>query len=131
VLRGIDQLKAQRALADRRFELVAGAFRDHAAVIDHRQALRQSISLLQILSRQEHGGAVGRDLAHELPHLIATARIETRGGLVEEENLGPRDEAGRDIDATTHPSRVGTHLLPGGVGKGESVQQLGCAPARI
>ena len=72
---------------DRRLQLAAGAFGDDASVVDDGQPLGEAVGLVQVLRGQQHRRALGGDGAHEVPHLVAAARIEAGGRLVEEQDL--------------------------------------------
>jgi hypothetical protein len=78
----------QRAGADRGLELAAGSLGDDAAVVDHGHTLRQPVRLVEILGGEQHGGALVRDAADQVPYLVSAAGVQAGGGLVEEENLG-------------------------------------------
>ena len=62
--------------------------------------------------------------AHDVPHLVAAARVEAGGRLVEEEQVGRVEDAGGDVEAPPHAARVVLDLLAGRVGQPEGVEQL-------
>ena len=66
-------------------------------------------------------------LADELPHVDAAARVETGRGLVEEQDVGPPDEARREVEAPAHAARVGLGGAIGGVGQPEALEHLAAA----
>src|SRR5690606_12850098 len=106
-------------------------FGDEPPVIDDRESVCEAVGFLQVLRGEEHGRALGRDGAHDVPHLVAAARIEAGGGLVEEEELGSTDEARRDVEAPAHAARVRAYLAAGCIGELEGSQQLvGALPRR-
>ncbi len=115
----------QRAGADRGLELVAGALGDDLAVVDNRDAVGELVGLVQVLGGQQHGGARGHQRAHDLPNLVAAARVQTGGGFVEEDQLGGDHDAGRDVDPPPHATGIGLHLPSASFGQTERVEQLG------
>ena len=68
------------------------------------------------------------ELADDLPHGAAAARVQAGGGLVEEDHPGLIDEGHRQVEASSHPARVGRQQLVSGVGEVELLQQLGRPP---
>lgn len=48
---------------------------------------------------QQHGGAVGAQALHQAPELAARLGVETRGGLVQEEQGGAADDGRADVEA--------------------------------
>ena len=71
------------------------ALGDHPAVVDHRDAVGELIGLVEVLRGEQHGGADADHRAHDVPHLVAAARVEAGGRLVEEEQVRRDDDAGR------------------------------------
>jgi hypothetical protein len=100
-----------------RLELVRGALGDHEPVVDHRDPVGETVGLVQVLGRQEHGGALGDERLDRVPYTDAAARIQARRGLVEEENRRPRDECRRDVDTTAHAAGVGRDEPVAGFGE--------------
>ena len=73
------------------------------------------VSLIQVLRRQEDVGAGPTHLAHGVPHLVAAAGIQPCSGLVEQKKPGRSDEARSEVEATTHPARIGPDVAVGGL----------------
>ena len=59
-----------------------------------------------------------------LPQVAAAARVEAGGRLVEEQHLGAAHQAGRDIEAAAHATRVGLDERGREVGEVELLEQL-------
>ena len=130
-LRDVGQLHLEDLAADAVLELVTGPFRDHPAVVDHGDLVRELIRLFEVLRRQQDRRALAAQVADDLPDLVATPRIETGGRLVEEEQARPGEQAGREVESPSHPARVGLRRPLGGVGELEALQQLRCATAGL
>ena len=62
--------------------------------------------------------------AHDVPHLVAAARVEAGGRLVEEQQVGRDDDAGGDVEPAAHAARVRLHLAVGRLGEVERLEQL-------
>ena len=95
------------------------------AAVEHRDAVRELVRLVQVLGGEQHGGAVRDQAAHDVPHGVAAARVQARGGLVQEDDAGRRDEGHREVEAALHPARVGGERLAGGLDEVELLEQLG------
>ena len=65
--------------------------------------------------------------ADDVPHLVARARVEAGGRLVEEHQLGRDDDAGGDVEPAPHAAGVVLDEPAGGVGEAERLEQLGRA----
>ena len=107
-----------------RLELAARALGDDLAVVDDRDAVGELVGLVEVLRGEQHGRALGDEHAHDLPHLVAAARIEAGRGLVEEQQLGGHDDAGGDVEPAAHAAGVGLDQPVGRVGEAERVEQL-------
>src|SRR5918995_6065203 len=77
------------------------------------------------------GGAAGDQGADELPDLVSAARVEPGRGLVEKEQLGPDDDAGRHVESAPHAAGVRLGEAAGRLGETEGVQELGGPPPRV
>ena len=118
------ELDLEDLTADALLQLVAGALGDHPAVVDHRDPIRELVRLLQILRRQHERRSLADELAHDRPDLVAAARVEPGGGLVEEEDPRPRQQARCEVEPAAHPAGVGARGAVGGVGEVEALEQL-------
>ena len=103
----VGQVQREGAAADRRLELVGGALRDLDATVDHRDPVGELVGLVEVLRRQQHGAALGDQLADGVPHLAAGARVEAGGRLVEEDQRRPGDQAGGEVEPAPHASGEG------------------------
>jgi hypothetical protein len=121
----------QGALPDRRLELAGRALGDHAAVVDDRDPVGELVGLVEVLRAQQHGRALADERAHDLPHLVARARVEPRGRLVEDHQARGDDDAGGDVEPPAHAAGVVLDLARRGVGEAERLQQLVGARLRV
>jgi hypothetical protein len=85
-------------------------------VIDDRDLVRELVGFLEVLRRQQDRRALAAQVADDLPDLVPTSRIETRGRLVEEEHARLGEQAGGEVESTSHPARVGLRRPLGRVG---------------
>src|ERR1035441_1662823 len=69
---------------DAPFEVSRGTLGDDAAPVKHRDAAGELVGLLQVLRGEQNGDALGDEIADELPHGVAAARVQAGGGLVED-----------------------------------------------
>ena len=109
------------------FSWAGRAFGDHLAVVDHCDALGELVGLLQVLGAEQDRRALTDHRADDVPHLVARARVEPGGGLVEEHQLRRDDDAGRDVEPAAHPAGVVLDQLARRLGEAERLEQLGCA----
>ena len=85
-------------------------------------ARRSASSRYWVVSRRVVPGV--DQLGHDLPQPDAAAGVEPRRGLVEEEHLGPADQAGAQVEAPAHAARVGAHPPVGGRHQVEALEHL-------
>ena len=100
-------------------------------MIHHRDLVRKPIRLLQVLRGEEEGGSQFDQLADQLPHPKATARVEAGGRLVEEQDGRLRDQAAGKVQATPHPTGVGLDRPIRRLHQIEASHQLACPPAGV
>ncbi len=117
------------APGDAPLELVGGALGRDGAAVEHRDPVGEPVGLLQVLGGEEDGDPVGDQAADDVPQAAAAARVQSGGGLVEEEQARVADQAHRQVEAAAHAPGVGGGRFAGGVGQGEPLQQVGGAPA--
>ena len=127
----VGQLDLEDLAADAVFELVARPLRDHAAVVDDGDLVRELIRFFEVLRRQQDRRALAAQVTDDLPDLVATPRIETRRRLVEEEHARLREQAGREVEPPSHAARVCLRGSVGGVGEFEALEQLRRATAGL
>ena len=125
----VGQLDLEDLTADAILQLVAGPFRDHAAVIDDSDLVRELIRFFEVLRRQQNRRPLAAQVADDVPDLVATSRIETRGRLVEEEHTRLREHAGREVEPPPHTARICLRGSVGGVRELEALEQLRRAAA--
>ena len=123
-LLNVGQLDLEDLAADAVFQLVAGALRNHAAVIDDGDLVRELIRFFEVLRRQQDRRALAAQVADDVPDLVATSRIETCCRLVEEEHTRLREHAGREVEPPPHPARIRLRGSVGGVRELEALEEL-------
>ena len=106
-LGGVRKLDLEDLAADLFLELVPRARGDHPAVVDHRDPLGELVGLLQVLGGQKQRGALALEVSNRIPDLVAAARVEPGGRLVEEEDPGLRQQARAQVEPPSHPPGVG------------------------
>ena len=116
------------AAGDAALQLGRGSFGDDPALVEHRDPVGQLVRLVEVLGGEQDGDAGRGELADDLPHGEAAARVQAGGGLVEEDHPGLADEGHRQVEPSSHPARVGRQRLVRGVGEVELLQQLGDPP---
>ena len=77
-------------VADVRLQLVGGAVRNRAPVVEHDDVVGQLVGLVEVLGGEQDGGAVADEAAQHVPQLVPAPRVEAGRGLVEEQHLGGR-----------------------------------------
>ena len=116
---------------DQPLEFLGGALGSQLAVVEHGDAVGDLVGLVQVLGGEEDGGAFGDELADDLPHVVATARVEAGGRLVEEDDPRVADQRHGEVEAPLHAARVGGGGPPGGGGEVEALQQLSGGEAAL
>jgi hypothetical protein len=90
----------------------------------------QRLGLLQVLRGEQDRHTEAGEPADGGPDVVPLARIQTGGGFVEKDHLGPADQAGGEIEAAAHAAGVGADPAVGGAGGAELVEQFGRAGLR-
>ena len=85
---------------------------------------RQLVRFLEVLRGEQDVGAVGHQVPDRTPQVHAATRIEPGGGLVEQQELRPPDQAGAEVEAAPHATRVGAHEAVAGVGEIQSFEHV-------
>ena len=113
---------------DQPLQLLGGALGGDLAVVEHGDAVGEFVGLVQVLRGEEDGDAVGDELADDLPHVVAGARVEAGGRLVEEDDPRVADQGHGDVEAALHAAGVGGGGLLRGLDEVEALQQFGGDP---
>jgi hypothetical protein len=121
------RLAGQRELEvrapDLGLQLVRRPFGDQLAAGDDSHPVGELVGLLEVLRRQEDGGALLVEALDLLPDRLAADRVEAGGGLVEKEDAGGVDESRGQVETPAHPARVGADAPVGGLAEPDPVQQ--------
>jgi hypothetical protein len=96
--------------------------RNHAAVIDDSDLVRELICFFEVLRRQQNRRPRAAQVADDVPDLVATSRIETCGWLVEEEHTRLREHAGCEVEPPPHAARICLRGSVGGVPELEALK---------
>ena len=107
-----------------RLELGRGALGDLLAAVDDGDQVRQPVGLLEVLGREQDGGAVGHELLDHHPEVAAAGRVEARRRLVEEQHRRPVHEGGTEVEPSSHAAGVGPRRTVGGMGQPELLEEL-------
>jgi hypothetical protein len=99
-------------------------------VVDHRDPVGQLVRLLQVLRAEQDRGALAGERSDDLPDLVARARVQAGGRLVEEHQVRGHDQAGRDVQPAPHAAGVLLDEAGGRVREVERLEQLGGALLR-
>ncbi len=92
------------------------------AVVDHDDLVGEPVGLVEVLRRQQHGGA-GRDAALDrLPEREPAARVEPGGRLVEEQHRRAEHERGGEVEPAAHAAGVRLRGPLRGVASGRSAR---------
>ena len=105
--RNLDEggLEVEAVGAHQLLELARGAVEEPLAVGQQDQLLRVAVGLLDVVGGVDDRGALGREPQDELPEPLALARVERRARLVEQQHLGSREQADRDVHALAVAAR--------------------------
>ena len=107
-------------------ELARGALGREPAAVHDGQSVTELLGLVHVVGGDDLGDALLLQPVEAVPQEVASLGVEPGGGLVEDEDLGVRDERPRDREPTLHPARQRVHLVVGPLGElGELEQLLG------
>ena len=65
---------------------------DDPARVDDRDVVGELLGLVHVVGREDHGDAVGAQVADQVPGGVAGLRVEARGRLVQEHQLRAADD---------------------------------------
>ena len=123
-LRGRVDADRDDVTGDGPLELGPGTARDDAAVVDDGQAVAQRVRLIEVVGRQEHGGAAVPQAADLVPHSGSRLGVKPGRRLVEEQHDRAVDHPQPDIEPAAHAPGVGLDRPVAGVGQVQRLEQL-------
>ena len=127
----IGEMQADVPAGNAALELRGAALGDDDAVVEHRDPGGEVIGLLEVLRGEEDRDAPGHQVADDLPHGPAAARVEPGGRLVEKYQPWVADQGHREVEPAPHAAGVGSHLLLGVRGQVKAVQQRRGTPTAL
>lgn len=95
-----------------------------AAAVHEGYVVGEVVGLLQVLGGQQDRRAVPPEFAHGVVDLAPAGRVQSGGRLVEEEDPGPADQGGGEVQAAAHAARVGGGGPVGGLLQPEPGEQV-------
>src|SRR6266705_2328039 len=111
--------------ADRGLQLRGTSLGDDLAQVDNRDALAQLVRLLHVLGRQEDRHVLLPVKATEvLPHRGPRLRVETRRGLVQEQDSRVMNEPGTQVESPPHPAGVRVRPAVRGILQLQDIEDL-------
>ena len=105
-------------------ELTGGALGDLPTPIDDGDPAGQCVGFVEVLGGQQDGRSLSGQVADRVPHLAAIPGVETCRGLVEEDQGGSGDQAGRESEAATHATGELRDRAVSGLGEVELGEQV-------
>ena len=88
-------------------ELIRGSACDDLPPVDDGDRVRELVRLVQVLRGQQHGRPLCHEALNDLPEPQATARVQTRRRLVEEDDRGSSDQGPCEVQTPAHATGVG------------------------
>src|SRR5262249_31896309 len=80
--------------------------------------------LFQIMRRVQDRVALISEAAHYFQNFLARLRIDTRGRLVEQNQLGSMNQRDREVKAAFHAARVGGDAIVAAFAQADEAEQL-------
>ena len=96
-------------------ELAQRAGEDHPAGRDDGDLGAQRLKVVHLVAGQQHGGAVGREPAQHLVHVLAARRVQAVGRLVKDQQPGPDQQRGGEPDPLPHAEGEAANLVVGDI----------------
>src|SRR2546423_1709785 len=93
---------------------------DHAAPLDHGDAIGQPVGLLKVLGRQQQRRPLADQFLDEGPQLDPRAGVKAGGGLVHDQQERATYEARTEVEAAAHAAGIRPQQPIGGPRDGET-----------
>ncbi len=94
------------------------------AVVHDHQAVAQLLGLVHVVRGEDEGDAALLEAEQAVPDDVPGLRVETGGGLVEDQDVRVVDEAPGDREAALHAAGQRVDLVVGALGELNEVEQL-------
>ena len=121
-------LRLEAGIGDERGRCARG---QQLAVVEEQEAVAEALGLVHLVRAVEHGGAGAREAEHRREHALARLRIDPHRRLVQQDDLGPVQDAGRETQPSAHADRELRHGLVGAVGEADQVERMADRRGRI
>jgi hypothetical protein len=89
-------------------QIIERAFLDDVSVIDDADAVAQPLRFFQVMRGEQHGGAASRNLTNLVDQVQPRLRIESGGGLVQDQRFGLVQDAEHQCQSPQHAARERT-----------------------
>ncbi len=120
---GLARVQVEHVRADTLLEIGGRSLGHDPPAVDDHDERRQMVGLVQVLRGQQDVGPGVAQRHDGVPQLDAAPRVEAGGRLVEEQQPWRAHQAGPEVEAPSHPSRVRLHETVAGVGQAELLQR--------
>ena len=111
---------------DAAFELIGGSLGNQLPLIENCDPVGELVRFLQVLRGEQDRHTAGHEVADDLPHRVAAARVQAGGWLIEENDAGVADQGHREVESPPHTARVGDRQRFGRVDQVKAFEQCGC-----
>ena len=105
-------------------DLVHTSARNDAATYQDRHVVSQFLCLKEVVGGEQYGGSVVDDLANKPAQGLGARHVETRGRLVQKQDLRAMHQGGPDGKAALHAARKRPERCVGFLRQFETTQQL-------
>src|SRR5260370_37378700 len=96
-------------------------------MIDDSNLMGKLSGFVEILRREEDRRALGHQVTDHLPHRESPARIKAGRRLIQEDDWGRHDQAGRQVETPAHASRVRLDEASGSFYEIKAFEQGACS----
>ena len=112
-------------------QLLDGAGRDHVAAGEDADGVAQPLDEVELVAGEDDRDALAALLEQRLGEGVDADRVEAGERLVEDEDLGPADERGGELDALLVAEGQLLHLVAPALAQAEPVDPLGGRVGRL
>ena len=100
----VSEMEPDVAARDTALQLGGCSFSDDPAAVEHRDLVGQMVGLVEVLGGEQDRDPGRGEFTNDLPHGATAARVQARGGLVEEDHPRLIHEGHREVEASSHPA---------------------------